>query len=77
MSYKPTPMDRVMAEVVVIGGFPITRHTAFRIAKAAGHDRRERDMMQAYARLAPAGVEPWPFEEVLPYLAPEAVQVAA
>lgn len=77
MSRKPTLIDRMMAEVVVIGGFPITRHDAFRVAKAAGYTARERDWMQAHARLAAPGTEAWSFEEVLPYLAPGAQQVAA
>jgi hypothetical protein len=69
-----TLMDRLMAEVIVVGGFALTRHDAARIARAAGFDRRARDWLQAYAPVAAADVQPTTYEAALPYLAPEAAR---
>jgi len=66
--YQPTPTDRIMAEVVVLGGLPVTRHDAARLFKASGWDARQRDWLQACALEAVPGTVPMPYEIVAPVL---------
>lgn len=50
---QPNLIDGLMAEVIVLGGFPVTRADAHAWLKADGHGFRECD----YFAFAPAAVD--------------------
>lgn len=64
---QPTILDRIMNEVILLGGLPVTRATAYRIMKADGHDERTADYFSFSfkTRTAPEGTEPWTFEQFM------------
>jgi len=75
-AYFPTPMDRLMAEVIIIGGLPVSRHDAHRLYRAAGYRASDRERMQATAPIAVPGTVAWAYERAAAILLRDA-EVAA
>ena len=55
--------DKFMAEVVNYGGYPVTRHTALKLAREAIEDEKH-VQFYVFGCLKECDAEPWTYEEV-------------